>query len=353
MARALLSLLSISLREHTLLSLMASTNSNVSELQKLAYKTLCNYFNDHEEDIVEIEVLPSAIQPDNGILMQEGLNIGIPKKILALAYVEARKQFFENSISDESSSTAMQAAKVMLLFDPEHLTAANYRKRRLLALKAGISSAKDEAYQKALHVEMCFLNSILTSPLHRQSKSPTLWFHRLWISDLLMATDLYATSDIRRAEFWKDEIVAVCKAGERHPKNYYAWQYARRLVERVDLPDIYDYFAQHVQGWCLKHPSDISGWTFLLALTSKVQLKSKRHDLVKEVLLYGINMQAKQESLWIFIRSILAQDILPAGRIELYQILQDSKQQFSSAEQQPMIHGHITKTLNWIDTYGL
>lgn len=334
-------------------SLMASQSSTVLELQKLAYKTLCTFFKEHENDVIEIEVLPPAIQPETGILMQEGLNIGIPKKILALAYSEARTQFFENFSNNERASTALEATKVMLLFDPEHLTAANYRKRRLFALQSGTLAEQDETYQKALREEICFLNSILTSPLHRQSKSPTLWFHRLWTLDLLMLTERYNSSDDRKEQFWKAEIVAVCKSGERHPKNYYAWQYARRIISRIDIPSIHDYFAQHVKDWCLKHPSDISGWSFLLILLCELHPISKRQNLVKEVLLYGINMQAKQESLWIFIRTILAQDILHEGYQELYQVLQHSKEELRSARQQALIVENITKTLDWIDTYRI
>lgn len=66
------------------------------------------------------------------------------------------------------------------------------------------------------------------------------------------------------------------RAGDRHPRNYYAWNYARRLF--LLLPsDISREAATHrtlltaetterVQDWCFQHPRDISGWTFLAFL---------------------------------------------------------------------------------------
>ena len=75
------------------------------------------------------------------------------------------------------------------------------------------------------------------------------------------------------------------KAGDRHPKNYYAWSYARQLlialstgeilpssparqigkhqVDATRMSQIAATSVFQVQRWCLAHPRDISGWTFL------------------------------------------------------------------------------------------
>lgn len=75
------------------------------------------------------------------------------------------------------------------------------------------------------------------------------------------------------------------KAGDRHPKNYYAWSYARQLLTALSTGEILPssparQIGKHqidgkrmnkiaatsvfqVQKWCLAHPRDISGWTFL------------------------------------------------------------------------------------------
>lgn len=78
--------------------------SDLSDLQTRAYDALNNYFKEREDEVLEIEVLPPAIQPPDGILMQDGLNLGVPKKILALAFVEARQRFFANIKIDGPSS---------------------------------------------------------------------------------------------------------------------------------------------------------------------------------------------------------------------------------------------------------
>src|ERR1700744_3971783 len=109
---------------------------------------------------------------------------------------------------------------IILLFDPEYITAANFRKRRIQTLFASSelhSNFKDE---------LLFLNTILTSPLHRQSKSPTLWHHRWWLlTEVLPRLNI---GDSNLQTIVASEFAAVMKAGERHPNNYYAFQHGRR-----------------------------------------------------------------------------------------------------------------------------
>jgi hypothetical protein len=68
--------------------------TTTAALQIHAYNTLAAFFNTHAAEVVEIEILPPCFEPEDGICMQDGLNIGIPKKILVLAYLEARTRFF-------------------------------------------------------------------------------------------------------------------------------------------------------------------------------------------------------------------------------------------------------------------
>ncbi|KAF1940181.1 protein prenylyltransferase [Clathrospora elynae] len=331
---------------------MLSTSPDIAKLQKLAYKRLSEYFQEHAEDVITIEILPPAIQPPDGVLMQDGLNLGVPKKILALAYMEARQRFFDNIKNGTTSSTALQATNIMLLFDPEHLTAANFRKRRLLQLKNDTSLQAGSAYHKALRRELNFLNTILTSPLHRQSKSPTLWYQRLWILGPLVDIELKNASKNERAVFWRGELTAVCKSGEQHPKNYYAWQYARRLIPRIESPEISNEFAYDVKDWCRKHPSDISGWTFLLFLLPGMQPVSEKQNLLGDVLRYAITFTSEQESLWVFIRMALARETLCGGNTATYQTLQDHGKALGVIHEHRALSERVSQTLTWIDTYG-
>jgi hypothetical protein len=102
---------------------MASDTS--SDLQKLAYDALSTYFQQHEDEVVEIEILPPAIEPPDGIMMQDGRSLGVPKKILALAFLEARRVFFSNTSADEND------IKVWLKLAPSpftlnHLSCTNH-----------------------------------------------------------------------------------------------------------------------------------------------------------------------------------------------------------------------------------
>ena len=75
---------------------------------------------------------------------------------------------------------------------------------------------------------------------------------------------------------WEEELRIVMKAAERHPRNYYAWQYARQIYRCVHPDSPGDKDKVHcdrmlssghigaVHGWCLMHPRDISGWAFLI-----------------------------------------------------------------------------------------
>jgi len=311
-----------------------------------AYDALNNYFKAHEKQIVEIEVLPPSIKPPDGVLMVDDINVGVPKKVMALAFVEARKRFF----NDEIQTLKLQATKVMLLFDPEHLTAANYRKQYLEGLKQDTTTDGQLEYRKAAKYEFCFLDSILTSPLHRQSKSPTLWHHRLWLLSLIMPKDKESVPEESRRDFWRKELSSVFKSGERHPKNYYAWQYARRLVERVDGLEATLDFAQRVKAWCCKHPSDISGWSCLFHLVPQVEPPSERQKVVREVVKYAIDLQAEQESLWVFIRTSLAHKAMQEWQTGLVSMLVKYGKQLESMENVSTLRDMVTRTIHWIDS---
>lgn len=346
----------LSLTLNSWLSLIYPTMSEdriaTAKLQKQAYEALAKYFKAHDKQVVEIEVLPPAIQPPDGILLQDGHCLGVPKKILALAYIEARSRFFVNAKDGDYHSIALDATKVILLFDPEHLSAANFRKRRLVALQAETSLEEQFVYRKAVKYEFCFLDSILTSPLHRQSKSPTLWYHRFWLLELLCPNSLQGVPKQLRTDFWRTELSTVYKSGERHPKNYYAWQYARRLMDRIDDLQATTDCAQSVKAWCQKHPSDISGWSFLAHLTAKLGRVSEREDLVRDVLRYAMKMQSEHESLWVFIRIVLAHDALQEGRAGVVSVLRKYGTEIESAGDRTVLFGRIQETLNWIGKHS-
>jgi hypothetical protein len=330
---------------------MSFKDSAVAKLQVLAYETLSVYFLKHHNKVIEIEILPPSIQPRDGISMQDGLSLGVPKKILALAFVEARRHFFENIRDDGFQAMAMVASKVILLHDPEYLTAANFRKRRILTLKDDDTAQSQTAFRKAVQHEFCFLDSILTSPLHRHTKSPTLWSHRLWLLDLLSPKGLKNAPTEHRARFCRAELDAVRKSGERHPKNYYAWQYARRLMDRISDEDVKFDFAHQVKDWCCMHPSDTSGWSCLFYLITRLGPLSQRQALVEDVLEYAIRLLSEHESLWVFLRTILAHDTLQDKRLELITTLGAYSKELTDRDEVSDLAQRVSQTLDWINTY--
>ncbi|KAH7125422.1 hypothetical protein B0J11DRAFT_579968 [Dendryphion nanum] len=333
-------------------------------MQNLAYTMLDDFFNAHKEEVVEIEILPPHIEPENGICMVDGINIGLPKKILALAYLQARQLFFSSVEIEKASSLALSTSRMILLFDPEHLTAANFRKRYLTRIRDS-QDFNETDYQSAVSRELVFINSILTSPLHRQSKSPTLWHHRLWLLNLRLPLRTLDESGNQLLILVTAELNDVLKSGERHPKNYYAWQYARRLHTQIKtlhreeiefsnasiFQSLVSASSVLVKEWCCKHPSDISGWTFLLHLLSMVHLVAERHSIVKQVLEYAINLQLKFESIWVFIRLALASDILQGEQDATLHILQHYWKERETLKKNDEIDIHVVHTIEWVKKY--
>jgi hypothetical protein len=222
---------------------------------------------------------------------------------------------------------ALEATNIILLFDPEHLTAANFRKRRIVKLYE--QSPSNPGFETVVEREMLFITSILTSPLHRQSKSPILWNHRFWLMDFTFKHGLCASPLSERVlEYAKSMFDPVFRSADQHSKNYFAWQYARRMVHRLQLPlsghsqaaweswldDFLTASAKIVRDWCFRHPSDISGWSYLIFLLPKLKTLGRRTGIVNDVFDYAIKVKAKQESLWAFIRTVLADDMLGPNR---------------------------------------
>lgn len=305
--------------------------------------------------IIELDILPSSYP---STIHATSSSVALTKSLLASLFFAAHHVFFSYISSKKggrganqdlpgpahsSYDNALQATMILLLWDPNHLTAANFRKRWLLFLRTPSNSnpselqLQDSPFISALRAEVCFLSSLLTSPLTKATKSPTLWAQRLWLfttfqAELLVFCSRYGLSFAKsnsnhdRKEstqevpiehthpphapqppqenlegLFRSEMLIIMKAGERHPRNYYAWNYARQLFAQITtltdrrqcnppsdtptasrIPSVsLDYQnAQErptgpslalsavavVHQWCLLHPRDISSWSFLIFL---------------------------------------------------------------------------------------
>ncbi|KAF1986661.1 hypothetical protein K402DRAFT_412678 [Aulographum hederae CBS 113979] len=291
------------------------------EIARGAYAAISAQFDTHADRILEIEILPSAIKPPEGdIILVDGQYIGVPKKILAAAFLVATKIFWERSpqpSNDDASALpadqgALAATRIILLFDPEYVTAANYRKKQLLQ-RSHVS-----LLELAVKQELCFLDTVLNSRLHRQTKSPTLWFHRLWLLKTFRVPSAarYDPVMILSAPGVHGEFRTILTAGERHPNNYYAWQYGRQLIAALlaippvdldfEVKTVLHGVTRLVLDWTTRHPGDTSGWSFLYhILLLPEQEDAGVREAIFKVANLAMNLGMSNESLWVFLRTII------------------------------------------------
>lgn len=298
-----------------------------------AFQQLAGVFTSRGNEVLEIEIIP----PSLGVpFVQDGSSIGITKKALAQAYTVARHLFAQrlasmseediraslmNSAAESDGVSDTAIVEIMLLFDCEHLTACNWRKRRLLAAMTRSPSAADQ-----IQTELTLTESFQCSPLHRHTKSPTLWSHRLWVLKQLLQKQQWGTEGLLQLE--RDELGIVLRAAELHPKNYYAFCYMRQLYSfladmRLGERDAQGGAAQlaralvdPVLDWCLANPRDISGWIFEQYLLTHVPERQARVDAIGRVVRFARDVGWEGESLWTFVdqsaRQFQLEDVIEA-----------------------------------------
>jgi hypothetical protein len=286
-----------------------------------AFQKLFRTFANRDDRVLEFEILPPAFGP----ILEEGCSIGITKKCLVQAFVIARRTFLDSLMAnlssqntDEAASTPVLesegeeadqrltiASEIILLFDCEHLTACNWRKRRLSAL----FTSDLETLIHALDIELSLMTTYLCSPLHRHTKSPTLWQHRQWVQTHLVRL---RKPDFKGVEgLFQAELSVVLRAGELHPRNYYAFTYLRQihriLAESGGLKSeewrvhLGQSIIRPTLDWCLAHPADISGLIFLLYLLDGVPDTALRLDTVGKVAQFALDIGWEGESIWTFV----------------------------------------------------
>ncbi|EEP80775.1 predicted protein [Uncinocarpus reesii 1704] len=233
------------------------------------------------------------------------------------------------------SESTRVASEIILLFDSEHLTACNWRKRRLFALK---DSWSPDHFAQSLGEEFSFTTTLLRSPLHRHAKSPTLWYHRYWVMTEALRLDTrhmqsvllapHATpseqanmDDLRISEaLLQGQLAVGLKAGEQHPMNYYAFNYLREVFALLEcrfkgdskMPSRAESSVEGfkalaraqlegVHRWCLGHPRDISGWTFLVYLLEMMDDALVQTATVEKTVEYALTVGWEEEALWTFV----------------------------------------------------
>lgn len=214
----------------------------------------------------------------------------------------------------------MRASAVILLLSPEHLTAANIRKRYILSLSNDSSALVD-----ALAAELRLLDSFFCSPLPRHTKSPTLWSHRRWLITSFMAQLCYrpAADGGSPSVTLSSELEVIQSAAVHHPRNYYAFDYLRKLVANI-LPGLDTVVSGQeekrgatraqlatealtvMQKFCQAHLSDISAWSALLFLLRTAANVDKSFVALMTIIEMAIKYRWKNESVWVFLRTAIA-----------------------------------------------
>ncbi len=142
--------------------------------------------------------------------------------------------------------------------------------------------------QEAVEAELAWVETLVTSPLDgKQAKSSWVWAHRMWILQTFPMAVCNGfpgeglngyTADDGIGAWVRKELQIVMMAGERHPRNYYAWNYARGVI-RISMRTLSskggEECARMIHQWCLMHPRDISGWAFLVFLLDQRDLATE------------------------------------------------------------------------------
>ncbi len=305
-------------------------------------------------ELLEIEVLGESYPLEPGVhFLQDGVALAIPKLRIAQAFLVGRQVLHEHLMNNGSNDNngcsndqVILATSVLLLMDPEHLTASNIRKRAILSSL----QTRDSDPSLLLNREMQFVNSLLTAHLYRHAKSPTLWGHRRWLLAKFIACDI--PIDLR-----KDMSQIIMVSGERHPRNCYGWHHARWPFHDlgrwgIDAP-LVAAVAGDVKRWCFKHPSDISGWSFLMFLVDKIPDQELRRTTqeatITETLELADTFRWTNETVWVFLRTVVARaHSNNPGCFELFSTVNDK---LSSRIEEPHSLEILQKARCWHDKY--
>ncbi|RFU80723.1 hypothetical protein TARUN_1492 [Trichoderma arundinaceum] len=296
-------------------------------------------------ELLEIEMLGRSHTADGDtILLQDGPAIAVPKLRLVQAFIFARKLLHRpvGAMRNETSrdGDASRATAVMLLMDPEHLTAANTRKRLLQAtIKAGVD------VEPRLRDELYFVDSLLTSRLHRHTKSPTLWGHRQWLMQRFQdhGLEIDAVSTLKT-------VISV--AAERHPRNYYAWLHARYLANAVSEAGSRGGLSgmlEAAQKWAVSHHDDVSGWAFLMFFLDRHP--EYAGPVLSETTRLAASFHWRNESVWYFFRNISSRPWCDRGCREGVESTRLAL--LRGAEKDPHGKKILEQASSWIQEYSI
>lgn len=321
-------------------TILALGHGNPAAAFETISKALTHPGDQEHGALLEIEILPkSHVLGSNIFLLQDENALGISKPALVQAFFVARKMLQDHHSGEGSYLSAnhlLAVTSVILVMDPEHLTAANSRKRLIIAQE------NDAIQLQLIRLDKFLVDSLLTSRLHRHTKSPTLWSHRRWLTKT--ARNLGIQPDVL-----EDLKSIVMIAGERHPKNYYAWCHARWLTDLV-REDRASGFVQDLvdatKSWCFRNHTDISGWSFVTFLLMKLG-DTVSVGILNETLKLATSLGWTNESAWVFLRTLAAS----RGTDSELVFFQESLRLLVGRSGSPGDRRVVEQTESWLKTY--
>ncbi|KAI0018284.1 hypothetical protein F4780DRAFT_534582 [Xylariomycetidae sp. FL0641] len=312
-----------------------------------AFEDIANLLaNLPDTELLEVELLGTSHPLEPGVnLLRDGLAVAIPKIRLVQAFFVAHRTFqtYLESGKEHISDNVLSATSILLLMDPEHLTAANTRKRKLVTqIEAGRNTA--EYY---LTREKAFVDTLLTARLHRHTKSPTLWSHRRWLLTAWKNRDIAfdVEQDIERV---------VLVAAERHMKNYPAWAHARFLLGHFGTIQTGS-ISTAIKEFCLRHHSDVSAWSFLGHIISTAPDVESRQQLcnalLADILKVTDSLRLTNESVWTFLRTVVATEYVSEQSVETFKA---TNRKLSTAVSKDTAQWKVLDAAHrWCDKYRL
>ncbi|KAA8903167.1 hypothetical protein FN846DRAFT_954340 [Sphaerosporella brunnea] len=294
----------------------------------LEYTTLLAFFHTHRHTPSQISLLPAPYTE----ILSSPPHLGIPKQCLITAFVHARRIF--QLYPSPSPRELLDATTILLLAASEHLTALNTRKRYFHThLAAG--------------EELVWLESLLTSPLPRHNKSPLLWAHRRWVLSCVSAASTAATSTTTT------ELDIVRKSAEVHPRNYYAWNHARWVVERFAgaAQEEEDQEVERQLSFCWRHAEDVGVWAFLGWLLERCERVQTVEKVVVEAVEYAREVAPGHESVWCTLRTLVGR-VSPAARERVLEMLEKCGSVEGMGEERAREIVLEERAVTWIRRFG-
>ncbi|CAH8655120.1 unnamed protein product [Schistosoma rodhaini] len=183
------------------------------------------------ETCSEYDIIPHIEQGDHKPLCVCDEAFGICNCTTTIIFGE-----YESNTSEPVSDDLLN---YLLLVSPNTTTFWNFKRKALLNNKLSVNP------------ELRFTQLIL----NKYPRSYETIFQRQWI--------IHRYNYLNDHEFLLSELKLCDKLADKYRCNYGLWQYRRFLLSHQQNPETYKIELDNLDVWLSKHPTDISGWSYL------------------------------------------------------------------------------------------